>query len=62
MKSQIKKKYGQHFLNEKSIIDKIIDIQKIKDKQNFIRIDGHTENYRFFHIKSIMFSTYHRYK
>lgn len=31
MKFQIKKKYGQHFLNEKNIIDKIIDIQKIKD-------------------------------
>jgi len=29
MKFKIKKKYGQHFLNEKKIIDKIIDIQKI---------------------------------
>jgi 16S rRNA (adenine1518-N6/adenine1519-N6)-dimethyltransferase len=31
MRFQIKKNYGQHFLNEKKIIDKIIDIQEIKN-------------------------------
>ena len=31
MKFRVKKKLGQHFLNKKKIIDKIIDIQKIKD-------------------------------
>ncbi len=29
MKFKIKKKYGQHFLNEKKIIDQIINVQKI---------------------------------